>query len=327
MTLHSLLTDSRTFSSRYGDGMANHLAMALVALDRLGASESRLSEYAAFYQRRLQLKDPHAPPLPERDWRGALGRPAFEATLVEHFAGELREKGKEALLSEVVSALTPGIASGAFHGVIRTAYAVDSGDDADLADALASWVIAYEDPGAGGSPHFHRAVDAFEALHLDQRFAQEYIARSIAARIRKVVAVPAFEDYRSSIVTPHLGDLSRVATAIYAASDNFTALHLVTGCHAARILAPFLAPSAMDSLGTAMLAAYASFGRPAFDLAVPIPDDLPDWETLADQTIMSDDEHDLKFVYSCREEERHYGWGLHRLAASRRVSRRMTSDE
>jgi len=73
-----------------------------------------------------------------------------------------------------------------------------------------------------------------------------------------------------------------------------------------------------------MLAAYASIGHPDFD-ANPSTNDLPDWPSQAARAIGSDDEHDLKLVYSCREEEQHYGFGLHHGAASLRLNRRSQS--
>ncbi|HEX7676931.1 MAG TPA: hypothetical protein VF713_02320, partial [Thermoanaerobaculia bacterium] len=91
--------------------MANHLAMALVALHRLGASDERLREFAAFYQQRLRSK------------------PESETIQSAKFAAELKEKGREVFLRDAVLPLTPALASEAFHGLIRTAYAVDSGDD------------------------------------------------------------------------------------------------------------------------------------------------------------------------------------------------------
>ncbi|HXH38263.1 MAG TPA: hypothetical protein VNN08_06520, partial [Thermoanaerobaculia bacterium] len=107
-TLHSLLAASERFSARYADdGAANHLAMALVALDRLGAGDDRLRQYASFYERRLRPKPIDEPPLPHDDWREAIGKPALETTLARRFARDLQAKGMDALLHEVIGPLTP----------------------------------------------------------------------------------------------------------------------------------------------------------------------------------------------------------------------------
>ncbi len=281
--------------------MANHLAMALVALDRLGASDDRLREFAAIYQRRLRAK------------------PKGEAKQAAQFAAELQEKGRDAFLRDVASRLTPGLASEAFHGLIRTAYAVDSGDDTDLPDAITSWVLGYEVLGRFEELRWRSAMDAFVAMNHDDRFPKDLAGRSITGRIRKIIAIPAFDDYRFGITNLALRDLAKIAALLFLATGDFTVLHLVTACHATRILQPYLAADAVDHLGVAMLAAYASIGRPDFDADLQPARDLPDWQLLAARAIPSDDEHDLKLVYSCQQEEAEYGWNLHHMAASARV--------
>jgi hypothetical protein len=281
--------------------MSNHLPMALVALDRLGASDDRLREFAAFYQRRLRLK-------PER-----------EAALSAKFAGDLREIGKEAFLRDAVSSRSPGLASEAFHGLIRTAYAVDSGDDTDLADALTSWDLGYEEVGRFEETRWATALDAFATLNRDDRFPKDLSGRSITGRIRKIITVPAFDDYRFGITNLALRDLAKIAALLFLATGDFTILHLVTACHAMRVLQPHLSTDAVGHFAVAMLAAYASIGRPDFDPDLQPAATLPDWPALAARAIASNDEHDLKLVYSCQQEEAEYGWGLHHMAASARV--------
>jgi hypothetical protein len=297
-----LLANSRRFSASYANGMANHLAMALVALNRLGASDDRLREFASFYQRHLRLK------------------PALETTLASKFTAELQAKGRDTLLRDELSRLTPGLASEAFHGLIRTAYAVDSGDDVDLPDALTSWVIGYAELGLRDEKRWESAIDAFVAMNRDDRFPKELPGRSITGRIAKIIAIPAFDDYRFGIRNLELRDLAKIAALLFLATGDFTVLHLVTACHATRVLKPYLAVGAVDHLAVAMLAAYASIGRPDFDVAIQPSHDLPDWGTLTSRVIPSNDEHDLKLVYSCQQEEAQYGWGLHQTAASVRLN-------
>jgi len=289
------------FSAEYANGMSNHLPMALLAIRRLGATADRVREFQAFYERRLRPMS------------------ASEEVLSDRLHEELARDGRELFLCNNIARLTPGLASAAFHGVIRTAYAVDSGVDDDLADAVASWVRGYAEIDTGDARRFNGVSDAFTALQRDDRFPREFQGTSIVARINKVVALPEFGDYRSSIQNPTLQDLTRIAVLIYLATANFTALHLVTGCHATRVLAPYLADDALEHLANAMLAAYVTIGRPAFETPTV---DAPDWETLARTAIASNDDHDLKMVYSCREEDAVYGWGLHRMAAALRLTGR-----
>ena len=317
-TCRSLLIDSRRYAATYGSGLFNHFSMALVALERLGGDEARLSEFAASYEKRLRLKSPGEPSLPNDDWHNALGDRRYETALAAKFEDDVRERGADALLREVVRQLTSGLASEAFHGLIRVGYAVDSGDDADVAEALTSWVTGFSElPGAASGRKFDTAPDAFVAIASDDRLAVTLEGRSISGRIAKVNALPAFDRYRSSIANPALPDLARIAARIFIATNDFTALHLVTACHAVRLLQPLLDSSALDVLSTAMLAGYVSIGRPP--IAETFSQDVPDIASLAAQAAKSDDDHDLKFTCSCLQEESHYAWGLHRIAAAARL--------
>jgi hypothetical protein len=313
----SLIADSRRFATTYGPGFFNHLPMALLALERLGGDDARLRQFAAFYQKRLRLQDP-GESLPNDDWRDALGQRRYESALAAKFDDDLRRRGATALLRDIVPHLTIGLASEAFHGAIRVAYAVDSGDDVDIAGALASWVTGFsEPPGAAGERRFETAIDAFAGIASDVRFAATIEGRSIDGRLAKVNALPAFADYRSAIVQVALPDLATIAARIFIATGDFAALHLVTACHAVRVLQQFLLPSVLDILANAMLAAYVAIGRPA--LATTIIDDSCD---LASRAAKSDDDHDLKLVYCCLQEEAHYNSGLHRTAADVRLGPR-----
>lgn len=316
----SLIAESRRFSTTYGAGFFNHLPMALLALERLGGDEVRLRQFAAFYEKRLRLQDP-GDPLPNDDWREALGKRRYESALGAKFEEDIRSRGAVALLRDVVPHLTNGLASEAFHGAIRTAYAVDSGDDIDIAGALAAWVTGFSEPrGAAGEKRFASAADAFAAIAADDHFTMPIEGRSIDGRLAKVNAFPAFDDYRSSIANLALPGLAALAARIFIATGDFVALHLVTACHATRVLEAFLLPSVLDVLANAMLTAYIAIGRPP--LATTIIDDGADLASLA---VKSDDDHDLKLVYSCLQEEAHYESGLHRTAAAVRLGRARAS--
>jgi hypothetical protein len=313
-TCRSLIADSRRFSTTYGAGFFNHLPMALLALERLGGDDARLREFASFYAKRLRLQAP-GESLPNDDWREALGQRRYESALAAKFDEDVRTRGSLALLHDIVPHLTAGLASEAFHGAIRVAYAVDSGDDVDVAPALASWVTGFSElRGAPAEKRFAAAADAFAAIAADDRFATTIEGRSIDGRLALVNALPAFSDYRSSIAQIALRDLAMIAARIFIATGDFAALHLVTACHAVRVLQPFLRLSALDVLANAMLAAYVAIGRPP--LATTIIDDGAD---LASRAATSDDDHDLKLVYCCLQEEAHYHSGLHRTAAAVRL--------
>lgn len=131
----------------------NHLPMALVALEGLGGDEERLREFAAFYEKRRRPKTEK------------------ERAASDRIAEDLAKRGSACVLADLLPRFTPGIGAAAFHGLIRTAYAVDSGDDTDLPDALRYWTGTYRELRPPmGIGRFATAAAAFEAIRTDDRF-------------------------------------------------------------------------------------------------------------------------------------------------------------
>jgi hypothetical protein len=114
-----------------------------------------------------------------------------------------------------------------------------------------------------------------------------------------------------------LGGLARLAADLYARSGNFTALHLVTSAHALRVLLPFVDDPAL-AVGHYWRAFAAGFGASAVLAGEPV--ESRDWPALVAAAVASDDDHLVKLVDSCREEERAYGGDDWRVAASRGVA-------
>lgn len=108
--LDQLLEANRSFDSLYDDGLSNHLSMALIALDRMGADEAVLD---AFFQRYSQRLEPTLGEAVERD------------------------------VGEAVAKLSLGVGASAFHGLIQTAYAIEHGSSLEVARALEVWERTY----------------------------------------------------------------------------------------------------------------------------------------------------------------------------------------
>jgi hypothetical protein len=273
--------------------------MSLTALSRLGASDERLAAFATHYSRILRPK------------------PADETALIAEIEGKLAHEGLGAMLP----AYFQGVGSVAFHGLIRLAYAIEAKDDAEIAESLAAWKLDWVDVGRErASRMFPHALDAFTALRDDERFPAGKVAGpSIVARLGVVVANPAFADYRHAIADVSLEELAKLSLAIYLATNDFTALHMVTACHSTRVVEQWSGENATMELASALLAAYVTIGRPGFSLDdVHLESDV-DWETISLAAIASDDDHVSKFVFSSREEQRHYGWSGYQVAAARKA--------
>ena len=276
------------------EGFTDHLSMALVALQRLGAPDERLEEFAERYTRRL---------LP--------ARPETEALRAER-ARAIARDGVDAVVQSYLADHLAGIGSAAFHCVIRLAYAVEAGHPGQVAAALAYWDDADEpltaEPPPESSPD---PLALLSALAADPALGGRSFGRgSISGQMARVASTPQFAAAAGLEITPDsLERIAAAARALHAVTGDFTALHAVTGTHATRVVLPYLNAAARDValrfLFQAVAAAYVTIGTPA--LAAVDPMAAPEWDAITAVAVASDDEHVVKLAYSAREEAAAHG--------------------
>lgn len=109
-SLQHLLDAGLAHASEYRGGLSNHLPMALTALQRLGAGDARLRAFAADSATRLVRLDAAAP----------------EFAAAHTLRREIAARDAGAVLAARLPGLMPGVGAAAFHGLIRSAYAVDA---------------------------------------------------------------------------------------------------------------------------------------------------------------------------------------------------------
>ena len=300
--LIELIDDGAAFDAEYAGGLSNHRPMALLALARLGASETRLNDFAQAYSVRLQPA-PQDQPWPAGDaWAPRLGqrdawpayRDLFLHWLITETAGDV--------LRQVLPTLMRGCGGAAFHGLIRTAYAVAAAHRRELADALAYWACRWLDLGGDAAT---ARVDEPETLLRGLQVVYSP-ADLIFQRMQAAALTPHFRATEAQLHV-HAGTLPRLAALAaqaYAASGNFTALHLVTSAHAMRVLLPFVDEplTALRGYWCAYAAAVCVSGLHAGVAPPPRP-----WAELMAAAMASDDEHVIKLVDSCQAEHAAYG--------------------
>jgi len=293
-----LLAEGAGHDCEYGIGLSNHLPMALVALSRLGAPDLRLDDFARRYAARLPAA-PAPAVWPAGDaWRPPLGRREAWPIYRDLFTQWLEADGVRETLAQALPALFEGVGAAAFHGLIRTAHAVEAASKSELADALAYWACRWL-PLDGTPPERDDGL--------------------IVQRMQAASADPGFNALIEPIEIGEgtLEDLAREAAALYAASGDFAALHLVTSAHAVRVLLPFV-DEPLDAVADYAVAWTA--GRAAATLTPGDPAPLQPWAMLVETAIASDDEHVIKLVHSGLELERAYGGEVWQRAASRVVA-------
>ena len=304
--LHDLLDQGLVWHPEYAGGLSNHLPMALHALAALGADAGQLQRF----------HDRHAQRLHRRD---AAPDDGFEARWAE-VSAELARDGRDAVLRRRLPRLMPGIAAAAFHGAIRTAHAVAAGHDGELAMGLAYWghrqmpLVAL--PPARGDLPLPDWLDALDALQ--PTAAVE--GRMITRRMRLWATQPGFAALapRLQPEANTLPELARAAAARYAASGNFTVLHMVTACHAVHQLLPWIGDedSALRHASVAAAAAWKAAAAADGEAPAPRP-----WRDIVQHALDADDEHVIKLVHAARELDQQLGGEAFRRAATRATIR------
>ncbi len=315
--LVELLDAGLRFAPEYHGGLSNHLPMALCALRALGASDARLRSFFDGYVRRLEPDATRKAPL--GDWRTRRGDLAAYGQLSATFHDAVLREGIPNVLRRILPELVAGVGAAAFHGLIRTAYAVESGHSAETAAALAYWTCRYFSPAPQPPteprllepPEWIASIAAASAgWRSDRRLISDRMQD--VARSEAVARVAVRLDVRADT----LPKLAAIARDRYRASRNFTVLHLMTSCHAMRVLMGHI-DDPSDALRWYAPAYAAALVASGVDLHTPAPSGTAlSWKEVAARAIASDDDHVIKLVYTCREEARAYEEGPYLHAAT-----------
>ncbi|MFG6467437.1 questin oxidase family protein [Roseateles sp. BYS87W] len=294
--LHRLLDAGQAWSATYGGRMSNHLPMAQQALLELGASAEQLQAFTEAHETVLEPRaaEPPARIVLARD----LGRPASDAAWRAHFTARMAVAGTPTALREALALLLPGAGTIAFHGLIRTGHAVLAGHDAELAAGLAHWASHFMPLPVLPAEEPLPWPDALQALQQLPRPA-DVTGRFIACRMEAWGAVPGFAAAAARLPAgpDALRDLALLAARTYAATGNFTVLHLLTACHALAVLEPWwptpaLAPGFVVAAAAGLLASGAT---PA--LVLDTPPTRP-WPTLISAACAQHDAHVIKLTHA-----------------------------
>ena len=297
---HSAQFDAEFHSAGF-TGLSNHLPMALAALKRLGADDARLAEFVARYSRRLRPAPADEAWPAGEPWRARLGQPRAWPAYRHLFLHWLVTEDAHAVLQQTLPTLMAGCGGAAFHGLIRTAYAVQAGHGQELADALAYWACRWLDLGVlpTGSGSGTRADPAplLKALALAQ---PRPTGGLIVDRMVAAACQPGFNAATAPLrIDEHtLPRLARTAARLHARSGNFTALHLVTSAQAMTVLLPCTdepvpaVAAYWRAYAAGFVASGAVLGRAPAARA---------WPELMAAARASDDDHLIKLVDACRQ--------------------------
>ncbi|MEI8610925.1 questin oxidase family protein [Enterovibrio sp. Hal110] len=291
-----LIRKSHGFGPTFGPRFSNHLPMAITAMQRLGASPAQLEKE---YQRAAD----HLAPLGEALGvdTPALGEKTHNADFVEYYRSMLGKLGTEETLRRILPSLLPGISAGAFHGVIRLAYALESQDIDELSHALAYWSSGFTPLG---DLTFQQDLSPEDDLNQALSVFHDHIYRKgiIIDHVEELVTLEKYQAIASQPDSLSLEVVARIVLTQYSASDDFTLLHGVTGFQALLSLLPFIEDqdAALHYFWQAYVAAActAEYREPHSNEKLH-SDVIADWSHWFEQALETENDHTIKLTYSC----------------------------
>ena len=319
-----LIKEGHKYSSQYKNGLSNHLPMALMSLDCLGAEPDTIKSFYSTYSKILELSVDNGVVIEDVD--KYFGLSDSYTSLVSFFESELSKKEYSLVINDYLGVLEAGISGAAFHPFIRLAFAIQIDDRTEIAHALASWVVAYQElDGKEQSTQDLSLLDSL--LALKTKFSGRDYKPEGYGVFRRMKSVSEQSEFSSFYNSFELNDnsieqMAEILIKLYlSTNDSFTALHAVTSCHALRVISNCVGsvPESLlryywEAIGTA----YIDIGLPKLDES-SVKDNLPSWDEIKKAACLSTNDHVIKLVYTCYEEFHHYKNPLYQLAASKKV--------
>lgn len=282
--------------------------MALVAKERLGADAEELIRFAAAYSTRIVPLHESEFRLDEKSWKAAIGQRGAAADLRTYFVRLVAEAGTDEALRSHLPALLPGLGGGAFHGVIRLSYALEVSSPSRIAAGMAylAEVAAPLGPLIKGSATTQEPSEVLICLSKSTDWSAPPAKRTIDEEMRVVAQNALFSEVVSSLeITEGTEEkLAEAALLVYASSNDFTALHGVTGLAAITSLRPWIEDDVLLNRFAfqALVASYLSIGAPPLwsqdRLDALVNSNGSDFKEVSAVAALSDDEHVSKLVYT-----------------------------
>jgi hypothetical protein len=253
-----------------------------------------------------------------------------EADYRAFFAREVARLGATPAALHYLPKLFPGFAASALHAFMRMAYATMTGSGEETAVALGYWAATYLSLGAGvgAASSTDDPLDVLAYMYGPQAFRQVSTEHDLLWHFMRAVAQkPEFAPVvdRLAIGPETRPRVAKLSLAILAATDDFCALHAVTGTHWLRLIEPRTPDPSIPLryLWQAVAALVPKMGFPE----IPAEDQLeqwrrvplPDWNEIFHEAVGHDDEHDLSLSFSASEEFKAYGDPLYKYVAARRL--------
>jgi 20S proteasome subunit beta 1 len=332
-TLLDLLEQNRqNFHVQYHGYLSNHLAMAVISLYEMGASEERLRSFYSFYVARLEPSIPSTRFINSGNWKEYLGSQKFYNDYREFFSSEKeRLGGVRALIAEYMPVLVEGIIGGAFHPILLVGYGVEIMDLDQgilIIDGLAYMAFAFKSLGTRKTSvakiKSATPVKIFKRICKENPRKLDYQDTRLnfptKIDLLKAKDLSVLDEYdllridSTHDVNKVTDDIANALIGLYSCTRDFFILHGVTSCYAFKkallCMNPQDKPAAVHYYFRALMGTYIVQNEPTLDI-VNIrlwTRELKElsWEQILNAAIMNNDEHVIKFVWTCWKENKEH---------------------
>jgi hypothetical protein len=302
-TLNILVKKAGQYHPLHGDRLATHLPMALIALNRLGASDEKLNAFFEESITELETLDNLDEATSVNQINKNLGDSSKYKNYLKYFITQIEAHGADNVLRQVLPTLLPGIAASAFHALIRLAYAIETNNHSEIAISLAYWCAEFQAIDlCDETTNDTLAVILTKLAPLGVNHA--FSPGIIVDRMTEICALLKQGKCKVQPKTINLAEVRKLCLRTFYAKNDFTLLHTVTGCHALSIILPYIEniDQALREFWQAVLVAYLSTGIGYEDVAVKSSTEHCDFNPIVLAAQESDDAHVIKLVYTCVSE-------------------------
>jgi hypothetical protein len=300
-------------------GTTNHCPMALIALARMGATSIQLERFFERWTsehgiKKHELAQELAFPS-DYNWTTSLNQLPDFTRLSHWFLQRLQRESIHSVLGEVFQRVPFAPATSAFHSIIRLGYGLEQNYPSEVAAGLSSYVVGHLAlPLPDESTVYAASVESGLSQLRSTFSGSSWSSAMITERLRKIAHDIRF---RSVLLrAPQYSanpkqfqiDLSVQAVRLYLTTKDFTILHMVTGTYAAKLIESKLEDHRLawmiDSVWSAYCAAYVSVGAPDLNETQSFQgfDQKPNWAPLFEAVLESDNDHQVKMIYTCWHE-------------------------
>ncbi len=301
--LDELLKKAGHYHPHYGDRLAAHLPMVLIALDKLGASNEKLDSYFEASVQGLEPIDSIelADNITAIDQH--LGNSDKYLAYLKYFRKQISTYGCNPVIKNSLPDLLPGIAASAFHALIRLAYAIEANNADEIAVSLAYWCAEFQSFDLANK-YTNDPLEVILSNCAPIGTNHTFLPGIIVDRMNEIGTLLKTANKPVIPSVLNITDLKELCIRAFYFKNDFTLLHTVTGCHAFSVVAPYSdnTEEALSEFWKAILIAYLSTGLVFDNKAIGNLPATGDFLAVISKALQSNDSHVIKLVYSCFQE-------------------------